>query len=145
MKDLVDQLTGATIATFSDLGYDPAFAIVKLADRRDLADFQCNGALALAKKLGRKPQEIAGSVAERWSATDLAGKPGIAGPGFLNFRVTDEALAARAQEIANDPRAGANVVDSARRVVIDYGGPNVAKPMHVGHLRATIIGDSLKR
>ena len=145
MKDLVDQLTDATTRTFSELGYDSAFATVKQADRRDLADFQCNGALALAKKLGRKPQEIAGSVAERWSATDLAGKPGIAGPGFLNFRVTDEALASRAREIANDARAGANRVDNPRRVVIDYGGPNVAKPMHVGHLRATIIGDSLKR
>ena len=145
MNDLVDQLTHATTRTFSDLGYDPAFAVVKPADRRDLADFQCNGALALAKKLGRKPQEIAGSVAERWSATDLAGKPGIAGPGFLNFRVTDAALAARAQVIADDARAGASPVQSPRRVVVDYGGPNVAKPMHVGHLRATIIGDSLKR
>src|SRR5215510_3400894 len=112
MKDLVDQLTGATIATFSDLGYDPAFATVKPADRRDLGDFQCNGALALAKKLGRKPQEIAGSVAERWSATDLAGKPGIAGPGFLNFRVTDAALGARAREIAHDSRAGATLVEN---------------------------------
>ncbi len=145
MKDLVEQLTEATTRTFNELGFDPAFATVKPADRRDLADFQCNGALPLAKKLGRKPQEIAGAVAERWSDTGVAGKPGIAGPGFLNFRVTDGALAARAQAIADDARAGSNLVETARRVVVDYGGPNVAKPMHVGHLRATIIGDSLKR
>jgi arginyl-tRNA synthetase len=144
MKDLADQLTDAMARTFSALGYDPAYATVKPADRRDLADFQCNGALALAKQVGRKPQEIAASIAERWSAPDLAGRPDIAGPGFLNIRVTAEALAARTGEIANDPRAGASVVVNARRVIVDYGGPNVAKPMHVGHLRATIIGDSLK-
>jgi arginyl-tRNA synthetase len=145
MEDLADQLTGATAATFSELGFDTAFATVKPADRRDLGDFQCNGALALAKKAGRKPQEIANAVAERWSATELAARPGVAGPGFLNFRITPQALAARAQAIANDPRAGASLVTNPRRVVVDYGGPNVAKPMHVGHLRATIIGDSLKR
>jgi arginyl-tRNA synthetase len=145
MKDLADQLTDATSGTFTALGFDTAFATVKPADRRDLGDFQCNGALALAKKAGRKPQEIAGAVAERWSATDLAAKPGVAGPGFLNFRITPEALAARAQSIANDPRTGASTVATPRRVIVDYGGPNVAKPMHVGHLRATIIGDSLKR
>ena len=145
MKDLADQLTDATCSTFTALGFDVAFATVKPADRRDLGDFQCNGALALAKKAGRKPQEIAGAVAERWSATGLAGRPGVAGPGFLNFRVTPEALSARAQAIANDERAGASLVTYPRRVIVDYGGPNVAKPMHVGHLRATIIGDSLKR
>lgn len=145
MKDLVEQLTETTSRAFSALGYDPAYATVKPADRRDLGDFQCNGALALAKQVGRKPREIAASVAERWSAADLASRPDVAGPGFLNFRVTAEALAARAGEIANDPRAGASVVVKARRVIVDYGGPNVAKPMHVGHLRATIIGDSLKR
>ena len=145
MKDFANQLTDATIRTFCALGYDPTYATVKRADRRDLADFQCNGALALAKTVGRKPQEISASVAAIWSATDLADQPGVAGPGFLNFRLTAEALAARAREIANDPRAGASVVANPRRVIVDYGGPNVAKPMHVGHLRATIIGDSLKR
>src|SRR5262245_50425224 len=110
MKDLADQLTHATALTFSALGYDTSYATVNPADRRDLGDFQCNGALALAKKVGRKPQEIAASVAEHWSATDLANRPGVAGPGFLNFRVTADALSARAQEIANDPRAGASVV-----------------------------------
>lgn len=145
MKDLAHQLTHATTRAISALGYDAAYATVKPADRRDLADFQCNGALALGKQVGRKPQEIAASIAERWGAADLASRPEIAGPGFLNFRVTAEALATRAGEIEHDPRAGASVVANARRVIVDYGGPNVAKPMHVGHLRATIIGDSLKR
>jgi arginyl-tRNA synthetase len=82
MKDLADQLTDATTRTFCALGYDPVYATVKPADRRDLADFQCNGALALAKTVGRKPQEIAASVAERWSTTGLASRPGVCRPGI---------------------------------------------------------------
>jgi len=145
MKDLAHQLSDATAAAFTALTSDPSYATVKPADRRDLADFQCNGALALAKSLKRKPQEIATAVADQWSATTLAEKPTVAGPGFLNFRVTTDALAARAQAIASDERSGAGTVATPRRVVIDYGGPNVAKPMHVGHLRSAIIGESLKR
>jgi arginyl-tRNA synthetase len=76
---------------------------------------------------------------------DIADTPGIAGPGFLNYRVTEPALSARTDEIARDPRSGAETVAHKRRVIVDYGGPNVAKPMHVGHLRASIIGESLKR
>ena len=145
MNDFANSLTRATSHTFSALGLDPAYATVRLADRRDLADFQCSGALALAKNIGRKPQEIAAAVAQAWTATDIADRPTVAGPGFLNFRLTADAMSARAQQIADDPRAGATAVSEKRRVVVDYGGPNVAKPMHVGHLRAAIIGESLKR
>jgi len=145
MKDLAYQLSEATAAALTSLKSDPSYAMVKPADRRDLADFQCNGALALAKSMKRKPQEIAAAVADRWSAAALAEKPTVAGPGFLNFRITNDALAARAEAIAGDTRSGAGTVATPRRVVIDYGGPNVAKPMHVGHLRSAIIGESLKR
>ena len=145
MNDFANRLTSAANHTFSALGFDPAYATVRLADRRDLADFQCSGALALAKNIGRKPQEIAAAVAQAWTATEIADRPTVAGPGFLNFRLTAEAMSARAQQIADDPRAGGTAVTEKRRVVIDYGGPNVAKPMHVGHLRAAIIGESLKR
>jgi arginyl-tRNA synthetase len=138
-------LSDATALVFGKLGFDAAHATVRRSDRPDLADFQCNGALAIAKAAGRKPVEIARSVAQAWSATAIAEKPSIAGPGFLNYRVLDTALSARAQEIAGDPRSGASTVERRRRVVVDYGGPNVAKPMHVGHLRASIIGESLKR
>ena len=145
MNDFSSRLSEATAAVFSALGFDPAHSTVKPADRRDLADFQCNGALALARKVGRKPQEVAAAIAERWTATDIAERPTIAGPGFLNFRLTAGALSARAQQVADDARAGAGLVGHARRVIVDYGGPNVAKPMHVGHLRASIIGESIKR
>jgi len=145
VPDLARRLSDATALVFGKLGFDASHATVRRSDRPDLADFQCNGALAIAKAAGRKPVEIARSVAEAWAATALAQKPSIAGPGFLNYRVLDTALSVRAQEIAGDPRSGASTVERRRRVLVDYGGPNVAKPMHVGHLRASIIGESLKR
>jgi arginyl-tRNA synthetase len=145
MKDLAQLLTDANAAVFAAQGLETRHADVRRSDRPDLGEFQCNGALAAAKVAGKKPQEIAQAVAGAWSATALAAPPAIAGPGFLNFNVTPDALSERAQSIADDARAGANVVEEKRRVIVDYGGPNVAKGMHVGHLRASIIGESIKR
>lgn len=145
MTDLAGALTAANAAVFLELGLDPKHADVRRSDRPDLGEFQANGALAVAKAAGKKPKEVAQDVAGGWKATDLAPAPTIAGPGFLNFTVTPKALARRAQEIAEDQRAGASPVEAKRRVVVDYGGPNVAKGMHVGHLRASIIGESVKR
>ena len=145
MTDIASALSAANAAVFTELGLDPKHADVRRSDRPDLGEFQANGALAVAKAAGKKPQEVAQSVAAAWRATELAPTPTIAGPGFLNFKVTAEALAARAQAIAVDPLAGASPVEHKRRVVVDYGGPNVAKGMHVGHLRASIIGESVKR
>ncbi|MGE0830311.1 MAG: arginine--tRNA ligase [Hyphomonadaceae bacterium] len=145
MNDLAHLLSRAAAAAFEAAGLDAKHAEVRRSDRPDLGEFQCNGALAAAKSAGRKPQEIAAAIADAWTAEGLAAKPTIAGPGFLNFKVADAALAERAKWIALDPRAGAESVEAPRRVLVDYGGPNVAKPMHVGHLRASIIGESLKR
>ncbi len=145
MKDLASAFTAANAAVFAKLGLDSKHADVRRSDRPDLGEFQANGALAVAKAAGKKPQEIAQAVAADWSATDLAPAPTIAGPGFLNFKVTADALGKRAQFVADDDRAGASTVEHKRRVVVDYGGPNVAKGMHVGHLRASIIGESVKR
>jgi arginyl-tRNA synthetase len=145
MPDLALHLTAATAQVFAKLGLDERNALVRRSERTDLGDFQCNGALAIAKALGRKPMEVATAVADAWTATELSDKPTVAAPGFLNYRIPARALSARAQEIVKDPRGGAAIVEPKRRVLIDYGGPNVAKPMHVGHLRASIIGESLKR
>ncbi|MBN8608140.1 MAG: arginine--tRNA ligase [Caulobacterales bacterium] len=145
MKDLATALSAANAAVFTELGLDPKHADVRRSDRPDLGEFQCNGALAVAKAAAKKPQEVAQNVAAAWVATDLASAPSIAGPGFLNFTITPEALASRAQFVADDEMAGASPVEHKRRVVVDYGGPNVAKGMHVGHLRASIIGESVKR
>ena len=145
MKDLIGALGEAVSAAFAASGLPAEHGRVSASDRPDLADFQCNGALAAAKPARRNPREIAVQVAERLAGDPLLASVEIAGPGFINLRVSDAALAARAGEIAADPDGGLTQVDQPRRVMVDYGGPNVAKPMHVGHLRASILGESVKR
>ncbi|HEX3364430.1 arginine--tRNA ligase [Phenylobacterium sp.] len=145
MSDLKAALSEAVQAAFAGLGLPPELGRVTASDRPDLADFQSNGALAAAKRVGQNPRELATAVAEALAGDPRLASIEIAGPGFINLKLTDAALTARAQEIADDPRLGAETVASPRRVLVDYGGPNVAKPMHVGHLRASIIGESIKR
>jgi arginyl-tRNA synthetase len=145
MSDLRTRLSAANTAVFASLGYSTDHAAVRPSDRPDLAHFQANGALAVAKAASRNPREIAGSAAAALESQSDQFRVEIAGPGFINFIVSDAALSDRANEIAADPRLGAEMVTRPRRVLVDYGGPNVAKPMHVGHLRASIIGESVKR
>jgi arginyl-tRNA synthetase len=145
MTDLKTALGEAVSAAFAAVGAPPELGRVTPSDRPDLADFQSNGALAAAKRLGKNPREIAAAVAERLAGDPRLAAVEIAGPGFINLKLTDAALSGRARAIAADPRAGAAAVAQPRRVIVDYGGPNVAKPMHVGHLRASIIGESIKR
>jgi arginyl-tRNA synthetase len=143
--DLADQLSDLAGAAFVALGLEPSLGAMRRSDRPDLADFQCNGAMAAAKKLGKNPREIAGAVVDALKASALVANAEVAGPGFINVRLSAEALSARAEELAADVRAGARGVATARKVVFDFGGWNVAKEMHIGHLRSTVIGDSLQR
>ncbi|HET6971908.1 MAG TPA: arginine--tRNA ligase [Phenylobacterium sp.] len=145
MSDLKRALGEAVEAAFAAVGAPPELGRVTPSDRPDLADFQSNGALAAAKRLGKNPREIATAVVEALSGDPRLASVEIAGPGFINLKVADSALSGRADAIAADPHAGAETVAQPRRVIVDYGGPNVAKPMHVGHLRASIIGESVKR
>jgi arginyl-tRNA synthetase len=145
MTDLKGRLSQAASAAFSASGLDGELGRVTVSDRPDLADFQCNGALAAAKAAKTNPRAIAEAVAGVLRQDPRLASVEIAGPGFINLVLTDAELTLRVREIAADPRLGASLVEAPRRVVIDYGGPNVAKPMHVGHLRASIIGESLKR
>jgi len=145
MTDLKRALGEAVEAAFAALGAPPELGRVTPSDRPDLADFQSNGALAAAKRLGKNPREIAAAVAERLAGDPRLAAVEIAGPGFINLKIADGSLSERADAIAADPRLGAETVAQPRRVLVDYGGPNVAKPMHVGHLRASIIGESIKR
>ncbi|RJT21822.1 arginine--tRNA ligase [Chakrabartia godavariana] len=145
MTDLKTSLSEAVGSAFAAEGVDKALARVTASDRPDLADFQSNGALAAAKALKANPRELAAKVAERLAADPRLSSVEVAGPGFINMKLSNAALAQRAAEVAADKElAGASRV-KPRKVVIDYGGPNVAKPMHVGHLRSAIIGESLKR
>ncbi len=144
-KDLAGLLSDAAGAAFVALGLGASLGAVRRSDRPDLADFQCNGAMAAAKKLGKNPREIATAVVEALKASPLVASSEVAGPGFINVRLSADGLSKRATEIAQDERAGAWKVQTPRRVVMDFGGWNVAKEMHIGHLRSTVIGDSLQR
>ncbi len=145
MSDLRSGLGEAAGAAFAALGLSADHGRVAASDRPDLADFQCNGALAAAKAARRNPREIAAAVAAALSGNPDIESVEVAGPGFINLKVSAAALSARADALAADPRAGAEPLAAPRRVLVDYGGPNVAKEMHVGHLRASIIGESIKR
>ena len=145
MTALVRELSAIAAAAFAAEGVPAEFGVVKPSDRPDLAQFQCNGALIAAKQARTNPRALAEKIAGRLKQNPLFAKIEIAGPGFINLDLTDAALAERAAAVATDERLGAPDTGTGRTMVIDYGGPNVAKPMHVGHLRSAIIGDSLKR
>ncbi len=148
MASLTATLTDLFAAAFEALGLPASAGRVTVSNRPDLAQFQCNGALAVAKAAKRPPREIAGQVAERAEALappGLFADLSLAGPGFVNITLSDAALAERAATLIDDPRSGVVPAGDPMTVIVDYGGPNIAKPMHVGHLRASIIGESIKR
>jgi arginyl-tRNA synthetase len=142
---LVAELSAIAGDAFAAEGLSPELGSVQVSDRPDLAQFQCNGALPAAKAAKQNPRAIAEKIAGRLKANPLFSKVEIAGPGFINLDVTDDALAVRMGAMAKDERLGAPESGKGKSVVIDFGGANVAKPMHVGHLRSSVIGDSLQR
>ncbi|MDJ0962196.1 MAG: arginine--tRNA ligase [Acidimicrobiia bacterium] len=141
---LLSQLSDRFGDAFVSLGLDRAFGEVGISQRPELAQFQCNGALPAAKPAGKNPRELAdeviAAIGDRAAFADLS----IAGPGFINITLTDDALADYVDGIARDDRVGVPQVEP-KKVVVDYGGPNVAKDLHVGHLRPAVIGESAKR
>src|SRR3990167_5317512 len=145
MASLGHELTAAAGAAFAAMGLEARFGEVRRSDKPELADFQCNGAMAAAKAAGRNPREIAGEIAAALKAHASVLSAEVAGPGFINIRVSDAALSARAEDVRGNAMAGAEKAPDPQVTVIDFGGANVAKPMHVGHLRSAVIGDTLQR
>jgi arginyl-tRNA synthetase len=139
MTSLAAELSRIAGQAFAAESLAEAFGQVQVSDRPDLAPFQCNGALAAAKAAKANPRAIAEKIAARLKAQGIFSKVEIAGPGFLNLDLADDALNARVAAKAEPP------VANGKTAVIDFGGPNIAKPMHVGHLRSSIIGDCLQR
>src|SRR5580693_6238848 len=109
------------------------------------ADFQANVALPLGKRLGRPPREVAAELASHLEVSDVCEPPEVSGPGFINFRLRDEWIADQASRMLDDPRLGLAPVARPQTVVVEYSSPNIAKEMHVGHLRTTIVGDAIAR
>lgn len=142
---LISHLSELAGRAFADLGLPAELGDVVPSQRPELAQFQCNGAMAAAKQVARSPRDIAADVAERLADSPEIASAEVAGPGFINLNLTTDALASWANRHRTDERLGFDATTSPQTVVVDYAGPNVAKAMHVGHLRATIIGDSLSR
>jgi arginyl-tRNA synthetase len=142
---LLSHLSRIAGEAFAELGLSPDLGETVPSQRPELAQFQVNGAMAAGKASGRAPREIAQQVADRLATHPDIDRVEVAGPGFVNITLTDAVIARFAAVDSSDPFLGFPVTDHPENVVVDYAGPNVAKAMHVGHLRATIIGDSLAR
>jgi len=145
MKSLLSELCAIAGAAFAAEGLPPELGSVQISDRPDLAQFQCNGALAAAKAAKAKPRAIADKIAARLDQTALFAEVSVAGPGFINLRLKDEVLENRLQLAAAGLHSVLPETGKRKKLIIDFGGPNIAKPMHVGHLRSSIIGDCLQR
>src|SRR5258706_5341117 len=145
MTSLLSELSATAGAAFAAEGLPAEFGQIQVSDRADLAQFQCNGALAAAKLAKANPRAIAEKIAARLRDCGLFADVSIAGPGFVNLKLKDEVLQVRLQRLAADPESAAPGSGAGKRAILDFGGPNIAKPMHVGHLRSAIIGDCLQR
>ncbi len=144
MSSLTALLSEIVGAAFTACDLPAEYGKVTVSNRPDLAQFQCNGALAAAKAAKQPPRQIADKIVEKLQAQPMFRDISLAGPGFINLSVTDAWMAGQMNRLAGDARLG--MPDKQKlMVVLDYGGPNIAKPMHVGHLRAAIIGDSIRR
>ena len=145
MKKLLDNITAEVTKAFVEAGYEEKFGKVTLSNRPDLCEFQCNGAMAAAKQYKKAPFMIADDVAARLQGQEMFASVESVKPGFLNLKLSEEYLAEYLREMQADERYGCEKTAEPKTIIVDYGGANVAKPLHVGHLRSAVIGESVKR
>ena len=144
MKKILDIITAKMQKAFEEAGYEPAFGRVTVSNRPDLCEYQCNGALAAAKQYKCAPIQIAKAVADKLDAADFAMIDAVM-PGFINLKLSDAFLQNYLESMRTAPDFGVEKIGAGLTAVVDYGGANVAKPLHIGHLRPAIIGEALKR
>ncbi len=142
---MLDLLSAEVAKAFAEAGYDEKYARVSLSNRPDLCEYQCNGAMAAAKEYHKAPIMIANAVVEAMQGSEVFGEVQAVNPGFINMKVNNEYLSQYLNGMEKDERMGCEKAKNPKTIMIDYGGPNVAKPLHVGHLRSAIIGESVKR
>lgn len=145
MKKMVDLIGQELAEAFEKAGYDPSYAKVTLSDRPDLCEYQCNGAMAGARAYHKAPFMIAEDVIAHLEKREWMEKVEVVKPGFINIHVNTDKTAAYLNAMKEKEELGLEKTDKPQTIVLDYGGPNVAKPLHVGHLRSAIIGESVKR
>lgn len=145
MKKLLDKITAEMEEAFEEAGYDRSYAKVTLSNRPDLCEYQCNGAMAGAKVYKKAPIMIAKDVVSQIGRQGCIAEAEAVAPGFINLKIDDRYLASYLNDMAGEETLGLEKTENPEMIVIDYGGPNVAKPLHVGHLRSAIIGESVKR
>ena len=151
MEQFLNLISKEMESAFEAAGYDSALGRVTVSNRPDLCEYQCSGAMAGARRYHRAPFMIADDVAKALAAknegtgSDVFSKVEVVKPGFLNLDVDESFLRSYLQEMSVDDRLGMPVPEKAEKIIIDYGGPNVAKPLHVGHLRSAVIGEAVKR
>lgn len=145
MKKFLDLISEEMKNAFEAAGYDRELGKVTLSNRPDLCEYQCNGAMAGAKLYKKAPIMIAGEVANRCKDSDVFLQVEAVNPGFLNLKVKESFVAEYLKGMVEEPKFGLEMPEKPSKIIVDYGGPNVAKPLHVGHLRSAIIGESIKR
>ena len=145
MKKILDAISEEMRKAFAEAGYDEELGKVSLSNRPDLCEYQCNGAMAGAKKYRKAPIMIAGEVAEKLKDSAVFSEVNAVAPGFLNLKVSDVFLCDYLKGMEAADKFGLETPEEEKTVIVDYGGPNVAKPLHVGHLRSAVIGESVKR
>lgn len=145
MEKLITLLEKEVKNAFQKASYDEKYGVVVVSNRPDLCQYQCNGAMAAAKEYHKAPFLIANEVLESLADCELFEKAEVVNPGFLNLTLKDSVLSGYATKMKALPKFGLNEAEEPKTIIVDYGGPNVAKPLHVGHLRSAIIGESIKR